>query len=81
MRRRAGSAPAALKAAVAVLTCGIAVSALSGCSGAGPPHRQGSTALNLDLGHRMWWPAKLTRKPDPALPELGRERTASLATR
>jgi RND superfamily putative drug exporter len=39
------------------------------------------TALNLDLGHRMWWPAKLTRKPDPALPELGAERAASLAAR
>jgi putative drug exporter of the RND superfamily len=37
------------------------------------------TALNLDLGHRMWWPAKLGRKPDPALPELSGERTASLA--
>ena len=39
------------------------------------------TALNLDLGHWMWWPAKLTRKPDPALPELGSERAASLAMR
>jgi len=39
------------------------------------------TALNLDLGHRMWWPAKLARKPDPALPELGRERVPSLAAR
>ena len=39
------------------------------------------TALNLDLGHRMWWPAKLARKPDPALPELGSERAASLAAR
>src|SRR6516165_2508681 len=36
------------------------------------------TALNLDLGHRMWWPAKLARKPDPALPELGGDRAASL---
>ena len=39
------------------------------------------TALNLDLGHRMWWPAKLARKPDPALPALGSERAASLAAR
>jgi len=39
------------------------------------------TALNLDLGHRMWWPAKLTHKPDPALPELSSERAASLAAR
>jgi len=39
------------------------------------------TALNLDLGHRMWWPAKLARKPDPALPELSGERAASLAAR
>ncbi|HET7245183.1 MAG TPA: MMPL family transporter [Streptosporangiaceae bacterium] len=37
------------------------------------------TALNLDLGHRMWWPAKLARKPDPALPELGGDRAVSLA--
>jgi RND superfamily putative drug exporter len=37
------------------------------------------TALNLDLGHRMWWPARLARKPDPALPELGGDRVASLA--
>jgi len=39
------------------------------------------TALNLDLGHRMWWPAKLTHKPDPALPELSSQRAASLAAR
>ena len=39
------------------------------------------TALNLDLGHWMWWPAKLTHKPDPALPELNSERAASLAAR
>ena len=39
------------------------------------------TALNLDLGHRMWWPAKLARQPDPALPELGGDRAASLAGR
>jgi putative drug exporter of the RND superfamily len=39
------------------------------------------TALNLDLGHRMWWPAKLARNPDPAPQELGRERAASLAAR
>jgi len=39
------------------------------------------TALNLDLGHRMWWPAKLARKPDPALPELGREHATSPAAR
>jgi putative drug exporter of the RND superfamily len=39
------------------------------------------TALNLDLGHRMWWPAKLGRKPDPALPDLSSERAVSLAAR
>jgi RND superfamily putative drug exporter len=37
------------------------------------------TALNLDLGHRMWWPAKLTRKPDPAPRELRAEKVAVLA--
>jgi putative drug exporter of the RND superfamily len=39
------------------------------------------TALNLDLGHRIWWPAKLARKPDPVLPELSSEHAASLAGR
>ncbi len=37
------------------------------------------TALNLDLGHRMWWPATLARKPDPAPEELRRERATALA--
>jgi putative drug exporter of the RND superfamily len=37
------------------------------------------TALNLDLGHRMWWPGKLARKPDPAPEQLRQERTAALA--
>ena len=36
------------------------------------------TALNLDLGHLMWWPAKLARKPDPAPAELRRERATAL---
>jgi RND superfamily putative drug exporter len=36
------------------------------------------TALNLDLGHWMWWPAKLARKPDPAPEELRHERAAAL---
>jgi putative drug exporter of the RND superfamily len=36
------------------------------------------TALNLDLGHRMWWPSTLARKPDPAPAELRRERAAAL---
>jgi RND superfamily putative drug exporter len=31
------------------------------------------TALNLDLGGRMWWPSRLARKPDPAPDELGEE--------
>jgi putative drug exporter of the RND superfamily len=35
------------------------------------------TALNLDLGHRMWWPAKLSGKPDPAPAELSNERAAA----
>jgi putative drug exporter of the RND superfamily len=37
------------------------------------------TALNLDAGHRMWWPGKLARKPDPAPEQLRQERTAALA--
>ena len=37
------------------------------------------TALNLDLGHRMWWPARLTRTPDPDPAALRRERTEVLA--
>jgi putative drug exporter of the RND superfamily len=36
------------------------------------------TALNLDVGRRMWWPSKLAQKPDPAPEELGRERAAAL---
>jgi putative drug exporter of the RND superfamily len=39
------------------------------------------TALNLDLGHLMWWPAKLARQPEPAPRELASERAASLAAR
>jgi len=31
------------------------------------------TALNLDLGRWMWWPAKLARKPDPTPAELRQE--------
>ena len=37
------------------------------------------TALNLDVGHRMWWPGKLARKPDPSPEQLRQERTAALA--
>jgi putative drug exporter of the RND superfamily len=36
------------------------------------------TALNLDLGHWMWWPAKLAHKPDPAPAELRRERATAM---
>jgi RND superfamily putative drug exporter len=36
------------------------------------------TALNLDPGHRMWWPSKLARKPDPAPGQLRHERAAAL---
>ncbi len=36
------------------------------------------TALNLDLGHRMWWPARLARKPDPTRRELRGERPTAL---
>jgi len=37
------------------------------------------TALNLDLGRWMWWPSKLSHKPDPAPEELSQERPAALA--
>jgi putative drug exporter of the RND superfamily len=36
------------------------------------------TALNLDLGHWMWWPSKLAHRPDPAAKELGQERARAL---
>jgi RND superfamily putative drug exporter len=36
------------------------------------------TALNLDLGRWMWWPSRLSHKPDPAPEELGEERAAAL---
>ncbi len=36
------------------------------------------TALNLDLGHWMWWPSRLARKPDPAPEELSQERAAAM---
>jgi RND superfamily putative drug exporter len=36
------------------------------------------TALNLDLGRWMWWPSKLTHKPDPAPAELSQERTTAM---
>jgi RND superfamily putative drug exporter len=37
------------------------------------------TALNLDLGHRMWWPARLAHKPDPAPAELSKKRATVAA--
>jgi len=36
------------------------------------------TALNLDLGHWMWWPSKLARKSDPPPGELSQEKVAAL---
>jgi putative drug exporter of the RND superfamily len=36
------------------------------------------TALNLDLGHWMWWPSRLAHKPDPAPEELSKERAAAM---
>ena len=38
------------------------------------------TALNLDLGHRMWWPAKLAHKQDPTRAQLRRERAAAMTS-
>jgi putative drug exporter of the RND superfamily len=37
------------------------------------------TALNLDVGHWMWWPSKLADTPDPAPAELSHERASALA--
>ena len=37
------------------------------------------TALNLDLGHWVWWPSKLSRRSDPEAPEpdpLAEQRSA-----
>ena len=36
------------------------------------------TALSLDLGRWMWWPSKLSQKPDPAPAELSRERAEAM---
>ena len=38
------------------------------------------TALNLDLGHWMWWPAKLAHKPDPTPAQLRQEHAATTAS-
>ena len=38
------------------------------------------TALNLDVGRRMWWPSRLARKPDPAPAELSHERATALTS-
>ena len=34
------------------------------------------TALNLDVGRRMWWPSKLAQKADVSAAELLDERPA-----
>jgi RND superfamily putative drug exporter len=36
------------------------------------------TALNLDVGRRIWWPSRLSRDEDVALDELAREEPAAL---
>ena len=38
------------------------------------------TALNLDLGHWMWWPSRLAHKPDPAPEQLSQERATAMTT-
>ena len=38
------------------------------------------TALNLDLGHWMWWPAKLAHNPDPTPAQLRQEHAATTAS-
>jgi putative drug exporter of the RND superfamily len=37
------------------------------------------TALNLDVGRRMWWPSKLAQKPEPSLEELSEDRAVALS--
>ena len=32
------------------------------------------TALNLDVGGKMWWPSSLSKKPDVSLEEIATER-------
>src|SRR5262249_6201917 len=32
------------------------------------------TALNLDVGSKMWWPSTLSKKPDVSLEEIATER-------
>jgi putative drug exporter of the RND superfamily len=32
------------------------------------------TALNLDVGSKMWWPSSLAKKPDVSLEEIATER-------
>jgi putative drug exporter of the RND superfamily len=36
------------------------------------------TALNLDVGRRIWWPSRLARNEDVELDELAQEETAAL---
>jgi RND superfamily putative drug exporter len=38
------------------------------------------TALNLDVGRWMWWPAKLARKADVTPEELSQERVTAMTT-
>jgi RND superfamily putative drug exporter len=37
------------------------------------------TALNLDVGRRIWWPSSLARNQDVELDELAEEETAALS--
>ena len=36
------------------------------------------TALNLDVGRRIWWPSSLARKQDVSLDELAEDTSAAL---
>jgi RND superfamily putative drug exporter len=36
------------------------------------------TALNLDVGRWMWWPSRLSHKPDPGHEELTQERATAI---
>ena len=38
------------------------------------------SALCLDIGHWMWWPSKLSARPDPPPAELAQERRRSIAS-
>jgi putative drug exporter of the RND superfamily len=37
------------------------------------------TALNLDIGERMWWPSALAHRPVPAADQVAREESVAVS--